>query len=225
VVNPLTKRETTRAFLPLRGSQGDLKDRLTAVKALDLDRSITRNLFEKNRHAYAQALQVEEIYQPKKGFFKPKGLGYRNKFVPISNPLKELNIAFPGNVECLYTNDTRSRAYCPWVKNKFWQMAPSGAERKAKIASNLTALLAVCPRDVIPHKDVYRFRLILWTRSIAHVSGLSRRIASKIGKQLQSRFAGRDLLTLIRGSHPEKLRLSQRLRSNASDDLDFYQEW
>jgi len=134
-----------------------------------------KNLFDRLRHLYAHAMQLDVIFQPIKGWLPLRGED--GKFHSLTCPRQDL-----GYCRCKSKN---ALAFA-WVSNPVWGKAPPGALYKARALCTLLHLVVTHGHLTDLSHDLARISKVIWTMSQRDFKRLLRRITARIAASVRS---------------------------------------
>jgi len=160
----------------LREDLRSLRERCRAAASLGQRPHTGQIPYNRLRHLYAHALQVDVIFQPLKCWTP-----IRDREGRMHGPGCEIKTRQKRNCTC------RSKPCRAWhyQDNPVWGKAPNGALYKSR---RLTGLLT----PIVTHgylcdisKDLERLAINIWQMSKRHFNGLCRKIAAKIAASVR----------------------------------------
>jgi len=121
------------------------------------------------RHLYADALQLNVIFQPKKGWMPIKARDGKSHTIVCETRKHKT---------CTCKKD-RAIAY-GWLDNPVWGHAPPNGKYKAGVLTNLLTTIVVQGHLIDLTHDLMRLAIIAWHCSIRNFKRLVKRIRARI---------------------------------------------
>lgn len=129
---------------------------------------------DKLRHLYADALQLNVIFQPVKGWLAVKARD-GSSHLPDCKHRKHYFCS---------CKKVPAMAFA-WKENPIWGRAPPCALRKSRRLCNLLNLIVEKGHNVDLTHDLMRLTITFWSSSMRNFTGLCRRICAKILHQVR----------------------------------------